>query len=59
MTGSGWGQVGGKGISKKRQRTHGHEQQCGDFWWGVGMKGLKCNVKKSTLKIFLKKQKNT
>ena len=30
------GRVRGGGIEQKRKRTHGHGQQCGD-WWGEGI----------------------
>ena len=35
---------GGGGIEQQGKRTHGHGQQCGD-WWGGEIKGLNGNEK--------------
>ena len=39
MTASGVG--GEQGVKQKGKRTHGHGQQCGDFWGGGGYMGTK------------------
>lgn len=39
---------------KKRERTHEHRQQCGDWWgWGVkeGIEGINGNGKKNKEKV--------
>ena len=40
MTTSGGKEVRGVGIEQKGKRTHGHGQQCGDFWGERGIRGL-------------------
>ena len=61
MTASGgreWLRVGG--IEQKGKRTHGHGQQCGD-WWGEGdIRGLNSNEKiQQRLYIYkIKKKEN-
>ena len=46
MTASGWG--GGKGAEglNKKEKGHGHGQQCGDYWREGGIKRLNGNGKK-------------
>ena len=34
------GELGGGGIEQKGKQTHGHGQQCGDFWGMGGIRGL-------------------
>ena len=40
MTAKWWGVRGG-GTEQKGKRTHGHGQQCGDYWGGRQYKGAK------------------
>ena len=45
MTASRGGEVGGGEIEQKRNRTHGHGQQCGDSWGEGHIKELNGNEK--------------
>ena len=58
MTAS-WGGGGEKveGLSKKDKRTHGHGQQCGDYWGVGGIRGVNGNGK-NTINIKLKSKMN-
>ena len=38
--------LGGRGTEQKRERTHGHGQQCGSCWRQGGIRELKGNAKK-------------
>ena len=48
------GGVGGGGIERKRKRTHGHGEQCGDCWGEGGIRGLNGNGKNIIKINFLK-----
>ena len=37
---------GGGGIEQKGKRTHGHGQQCGNYWGKGHIRGLNGNEKK-------------
>ena len=45
MTAKWWGVRGG-GTEQKGKRTHGHGQQCGDYWGEEEIRGLNGNGKK-------------
>ena len=53
LTAKGGGKLGSGGIEQKGKRTHGHAQQCVDFWGEDGIGGLNGNGN-NTIKIKLK-----
>ena len=56
MTASRKERLKGGGMEQKGKRTHGHGQQCGDYWGEVDITGLKGNGK-NTIEIHFKKRK--
>ena len=47
VTASGGGRRGGSsGIEQKGKRTHGHGQQCGDYWGEGGIRRLNGDERK-------------
>ena len=47
----------GSGAEQKGRRTHGHGQQCGDYWGEGFIRGLNGNGEKNTIKIKFEKKK--
>ena len=54
---TGGGEVKGGGIEENGKKTHGHGQQCGDYWGKWGIRGLNGNGK-NTIKIKSKNKLN-
>ena len=55
----GWGSLGSGGTEQNGKRTHGHGQQCGDFWEERGIRGLNDNRLNIIMIIYLKNKPNS